>query len=226
MFYESITLCWLSSQKNRLVFEISSHIKNNSTKTNPRVDKLAQRILPASQYEEAQTISLMIYRKERLRAIHRLKEIAKPPPRRPLWYLQAELMRLPRWTRTCMDFLGAYIEILAAGMTFELTEDRSCLCHPLGSNIYALSHQHNVSSDLVECLKEFNSVIYRPAKHLFNTPVAQEHLFTSKDVVLTVFIAKNLAHKITSLSKLATDLSLGKAEIAIDHITYNYDCDN
>ncbi len=180
----------------------------------PEVEKLTKDTLSASEFEEAQDVAAMLAL-NRLKAIHKLRSLVRPPPRRPLWYVQHELLHLPSWTRDSIRYLGDYIDLLVKAMAFELTGDRNSLRHSLGINLWILGrNKYSIPSDLVDKLKRYNSFLYQPGKHDFDVPFDIDHRFSPKEVVFTVFITRKLADEIKHVSPLATQLSLDKAELS------------
>jgi hypothetical protein len=182
----------------------------------PIVQKLAEDVLSASELEEAEDVASMLAgsRRMKIQAIHRLTELVKSPPKRPLYYAQHELEYLPRWTRDSIRYLGDYIDLLVKAMAFELTKDKYCLQSSLGPNVRRLSQKKfGVSADLTDKLKSYNSFLYQPGKHDFEVLKGRSHRFTSKEVVFTAFITMKLAGEIMKISSHATQVSLDKAEL-------------
>ena len=77
---------------------------------------------------------------------------------------------------------------------------------PLGKNINIIGSKHIFPDPLVKKLKDFNSFLYRPGKHDFSVPKGRGHRFTSREVVLTVYITMKLAKEIRSLSPTAEEI--------------------
>jgi hypothetical protein len=181
----------------------------------PVVHELAKDTLSPSQLEEAEDISIMLAgsKSRKREAIYRLIEMVAPPPKRPLYYAQHELEFLPRWTRNGIRYLGDYIDLLVKALAFEITKDTHCTRNSLGTNIHMLSpKKYGVPQELVDKLKKYNSFLYQPGKHDFNTR-GRRHRFTSKEVVFTAFITMKLADEIKKLSKHAKMVSLDRAEL-------------
>jgi hypothetical protein len=184
----------------------------------PIVRELAEEILPPSQLDEAEEISFMLAgtKRQKREAIRRLREIVAPPPKRPLYYAQNEMVCLPRWTRDGIRYLGDYIDLLVKALAFELTKDPRCKQSSLGVNIHKLSpKKHGLPEELVDRLKKYNSFLYQPGKHDFAIQRGRSHRFTSKEVVLTAFITMKLADDIKKLSQYATKVSLNQAELGV-----------
>ena len=135
-------------------------------------------------------------------------KLVEPPPKRPLYYLQHEIRFLPRWTRDSIRYCGDYIDLLVKAATFEFSGDPRVKKYSLGKNLNILgSKKYDVSNELINKLKKYNSFLYRPGKHDFKVPKGRGHRFTSKEVVLTAFVTMKLAKKIKSISKLAEEMS-------------------
>lgn len=140
--------------------------------------------------------------------------MVEPPPKRPLYYAQAELRYLPRWTRNAIKYLGDYIDLLVKAMAFEFTKDQRCKESSLGVNIRRLnSKKHSISQARVDRIAKYNSFLYLPGKHDFSIPAGRSHRFTCKEVVLTVFITMKLAEDIKKISNFAFEVCTKKVII-------------
>lgn len=73
--------------------------------------------------------------------------------------------------------------------------------------------KHEISAELIDKLKRYNSFLYCPGKHDFKVPPGRGHRFTSKEVVLTAFITMKLAADIKKISQTASKVSLDQVEI-------------
>lgn len=182
----------------------------------PVVRELAQDILDPSEFGEAERISSMLAgsRKQKMEAIYYLMKIAKPPPKRPLYYAQMEMKGLPLYTRDAIRYLGDYIDLLVKAMAFERTGDQRCKKCSLGTNLRILSpKKYLISQGLLDRLRRYNSFLYQPGKHDFSLPHGRSHRFTSKEVVYTAFITMKLADDIRKHSQLAAKVSLNQVEL-------------
>lgn len=181
--------------------------KNERLRASKDILALAQKTLGREEIEEAESLSRMLVgnRRERRKAIGRLLEIVSPPPKRPLYYTQHEILDLPRWTRDPIRYLGDYVDKLGKHALFEVTRDPRDLRQPFGAVISGLQKKRrDFTEDLVLALYEFNWFVYRDAKHGFDLPRGRvEHRFTSREAVNTAFVAIAMARRITALSPRA-----------------------
>lgn len=171
----------------------------------PVVYELAEDTLTSSEIDKAEQISIMLVgsRKQRREAILHLMKLVAPPPKRPLYYAQAEMQALPRWTRDAIRYLGDYIDVLVKALAFECTKNNRCKNYSLGRNLRMLKPtKHGIPRELLGNLRKYNSFLYRPGKHDFSVPPGRGHRFTSKEVVFTAFITMKIADKIKKLSIL------------------------
>lgn len=143
-------------------------------------------------------------RGEKELARYRLGEIVKPPPKRPIYYAQYEMLLLPRWTRDALRYLGDYIDILVKSAVFEKSKSKRIFGSSLGPAIDKFELYWPDCSQLAGLLRRYNRFLYRSAKHDFSLPLGREiHRFTSREVVLCAFITMNLAKRVTAISSVA-----------------------
>ena len=183
------------------------------------VDELARDILSQSEIRDADSIarSLAIGTKSmRREARNRLYDIVKPPPKRPLYYAQQEIARLPQATRNSVRYLGDYIDLLVKALAFDLIKNPQCKKCSLGRNVFRNINpdKHKVSWELINSLKRYDSLFYNPGKHDFSEPSPdREHHFTSIETIFDVFITFRLAQQIKNASKFAELVSLDRESI-------------
>lgn len=167
---------------------------------------LAKEVLTEQEYLEAEELArkLVGTRKEKDLARARLTEIVKPPPKRPIYYAQYEMKRLPRWTRDAPRYLGYFIDILVKTAVYEKTHRQSIFQSSLGPAINEFEKCRPDSRQLADLLRKYNRFLYRGAKHDFYLPIGREmHRFTPREVVLTAFVTMDIADRITAISPLA-----------------------
>jgi hypothetical protein len=161
----------------------------------------AKEVLSSNEIEAAEKLSLNLSEKStRLNAQRILKDMIGVRPKRPIYYANCEIDRLPRWTRYAIENLGHFIDILVKCVASEKLSNPKCHELPFGTNLTKLKNV--IANDLYSELDKFNKLIYRRAKHDFNV-VGRSHLFTSKEVVFTIFITMNLKEKLISISEEA-----------------------
>ncbi|MFW9935112.1 MAG: hypothetical protein ACFFDU_06355 [Candidatus Thorarchaeota archaeon] len=172
----------------------------------PYLVELAQDVLTAKEYIEAETTAVYLVRSKKLKeaAMQRLQALVKPPPKNPLSAAQEALKELPRFTRDAIQYLAEYIELLVRAWTFEVTGEAATKTRSLGSNVRKLQPKKlGLPQDLVDYLKRYNSFVFTPAKHDFTIFKGQRHRFSSREVVLLAYITMKLAERIMTLSSAA-----------------------
>ena len=94
--------------------------ENATCKSAPEIRDLAQEILSPEKFEEAFRIAVMLKRdkKSQREAIAHLRAMVRPPPTRPLYYVQDEIGKLRSAPRNCIRYLGDYIDLLTKAMAF------------------------------------------------------------------------------------------------------------
>ena len=172
----------------------------------PYLTALAQDVLTAQEYIEAETTAVYLVRSRKLHeaALQRLTALVTPPPKHPLGAAQEALKGLPRFTRDAIQFLADYMELLVRAWTFELTGEAATKTRSLGSNVRRLQPKKlGTPEDLMDHLKRYNSFVFTPAKHDFTIFKGQRHRFSSREVVLLAYITMKLAERIKELSSAA-----------------------
>lgn len=171
-----------------------------------QVISLAKELLNDSLYLEAESLAEMLTgpRSEKASARVRLITILQPPPKRPIYYLPREIRSLPHWTRNAMRFLGDFIDMLVKASTYEKMGDEDIFRSSLGPAIGQFKKAFPKEEKLVDWLMRYNRFLYRDAKHDMDLPATRkEHRFTSREVVLCIFVTKELADRLTLLSEFA-----------------------
>jgi len=169
----------------------------------PVIVELAKDVLTPEKYNEAETISRMLIRSGERRRYAQMKLVVLTlkKPWRPLFYLKPLIEGLPRNTRDVIRYLGDYVDLITKEMTYEFFDGKARR-RSLGQNLRVLMNNRFQPADLVENLCRFNSFLYSPSKHDFSLPFGRQHRFTSREAVLTAYIAMELGERIKSLSKL------------------------
>lgn len=177
---------------------------------NRDIISLAKQVLTEQEYFEAEDLAgkLTGTKQEKVFARARLTEIVKPPPKRPIYYAQYQMTRLPRWTRDALRYLGDFIDMLVKTAIYEKTHQKSIFQSSLGPAINEFQRYWHDSNQLADILSQYNRLLYRGAKHDFILPTGRKaHRFTSREVVLTAFITMNIASRITAISPMAEKVS-------------------
>jgi hypothetical protein len=174
---------------------------------------IAKEVLPEQQYLEAEELAKKLVGKksEKDFARRRLMSIVKPPPKRPLFYTQWEIQFLPHQTRDAIRDLGDFIDMLVKAIVYEKTNDDRIFRSSLGPAIDRFETCRPELRQLAEILKKYNRFLYRDAKHDFRLPKGRkEHRFTSREVVLTIYITMNLADRLINISPMAARIKQDK----------------
>ncbi len=174
---------------------------------------LAKELLPKDTYLEAEKMANMLTqsKSDKATARARLISVLPPPPKRPIYYLAREIRSLPRWTRNAMRFLGDYVDMLAKAAVYEVLADRDLLGKAFGTTISKFKVAYPNENTLADYLSRYNRFLYKDAKHDMTLPIGRrEHRFTSREVVLCIYISKELAGRILSLSELARKVNNDK----------------
>lgn len=167
---------------------------------------LAKKTLTTQEYREAENLAIELTGTKRKRELarDRLIEIVRPPPKRPLYYAQDEVLYLPHHTRDTLRYLGDFIDMLVKSAVYEKTRDTHVFRLSLGPAIGKFETCWPDSKGLAGLLRKYNRFLYRGAKHDFELPAGRRmHRFTSREVVLTIFITMKLADKIIAISPVA-----------------------
>ncbi len=171
---------------------------------------LAKEILIEGIYLEAEKLATMLVgppsQKKSARAT--LQAVLLPPPKRPIYYLAHELEFLPRWTREALRILGDFVDMLTKAAVFEQEHKDDVFRLSFGPAISRFLKQYPSEAQLADWLYRYNKFLYRDAKHDFKLPHGRkEHRFTSREVVLCLFITKELSNRLTKLSDTALRVS-------------------
>lgn len=166
---------------------------------------LAKEVLPRETYSEAEQLARMLAgtKTQKKAARARLVEIVKPPPKRPIYYCQYEVQFLPRWTRDTLRYLGDFVDMLVKTAVYEKMRNDKVFELPLGPAIKQFNNCYPGNEQLADWLEKYNRSLYRGAKHDFKLPAdRKEHRFTSREVVLSIFVTMELADRITNMSPM------------------------
>lgn len=176
----------------------------------PEIIELAREVLSPSDFAEASKFASIDWRdkQERSLVIGRLRQLIKPPPKRPLYYAIHELSLLPWGTRDSIRYLGDYIDLLTKEIAFEFCEGKG-RHSSLTTNAKRLERLPQFRK-LSLNLQRYSDFLYTPGKHDFSLPPGRHHRFTAAEVVLTAFITMRLATEIRSASKFAEDAACEK----------------
>lgn len=171
---------------------------------------LAKELLPESTYTEAESLAKMLTESKSRKAvsISQLISVLRPPPKRPIYYLEREIRSLPHWTRNAMRFLGDYVDMLVKAAAYEKLKDNRIFDNAFGPAIGKFEIAYPKEKMLANYLSRYNKFLYRDAKHDMQLPTnRKEHRFTSREVVLCMFISKELATRVIKLSELASKVN-------------------
>jgi len=173
------------------------------TAVSPEIRELGEKVLSAEQVKVAEQTVLDLSKKGKSRNAAKARLILHlgMTPKRPLFYLNTMYLDyLPRCTRDSMRYLGDYVDLLLKAAVSEMSAGAKKA--PFGSNI--ARGRDLLSTELHEKLTKFNLHVYQPAKHDFSPLKGdRKHRFTAGEVVFAVYIAKQLATEITTLSARA-----------------------
>ena len=166
----------------------------------PEVNTLAQEILSAEKYEEANLVTENILgsKTKKTWALAKLKTEIGIRPLRPLFYLWPLLDGLPTNTRDCIRYTGDYLDLLTKELTHEKF-GRNARRSSMGINARKLMDDSE-TQELAEYLRRYSNFIYTPGKHDFKLPEDRTHRFTCREVVYSVYIAAELGRRILEKS--------------------------
>ncbi len=166
-----------------------------------RILELAMNLLSSDEIQQAEIISLDLTKKStRINAQRILKKMLGIRPKRPIYYTYHEINHLPHWTRYAVEGLGSFIDILVKCVASEKLSNQRYYKSSFNSNLEKLKNK--LPNNLYLNLKQFNDLIYTPAKHVFSVR-NRHHYFTSKEVVFTLFMTLKLKEQLVSMSKEA-----------------------
>ena len=101
-----------------------------------------------------------------------------------------------------------YVDMLTKAAVYEKEQKDDIFRLSFGPAINRFSKYYSSETQLTNWLLRYNRFLYRDAKHGFVLPAGRkEHRFTSREVVLCLFITKELANKIKNLSATAMRVS-------------------
>lgn len=171
----------------------------------PEIIQLARDILTEEKYQDAENVARMILSSKRSReiGIAKLKLEIGNHPTRPLWYLWPLLSGLPRYTRDSIRYSGDYLDLLVKELTYEKLNGNARKC-----SLRANAKKIKKIPDLLELANElvrYCDFLYTPGKHDFSRPPGRSHRFTSREVVLTVYITAELGNRILLVSENARE---------------------
>ncbi len=175
-----------------------------------QIVSLAKESLQRGVYSEAEEQSKLLVgsRTDKRKARAHLVKIIEPPPKRPIYYLEREINSLPRWTRDALRFLGDYIDILVKAAVYGETGNSGVFRSSLGPAITNFEKAYSKEKKLVDWLYRYNEFLYRDAKHDMRLPPNRtEHRFTSREVVLCLYVTRELANRIICMSPTAAKVS-------------------
>jgi len=164
--------------------------------------ELAKRVLSEEDIVAANKLSEYFVQNEhmRLHAIEELREYIGVRPKRPVYYLNFEICRLPEETRDVVRYAGDFIDQLIKHCAhergkyiFRFNAYRSSL----GLNLKKL--KGILPDSLIGILKEFNDLIYVKAKHSWEVG-DRPHLFSCKEAVFACFVIKKIAIQVEPFS--------------------------
>jgi len=179
--------------------------KNEALEALPEIIDLAKDVLSEDKYLQAEEVAKSILSSKRNReiAIARLKIEIGNKPSRPVFYLWPLLDGLPRYTRDSIRYSGDYLDLLVKELTFEKINGNARK-RSLGVNSRALK-KIPFLGELSNYLIRYCDFLYNPGKHDFSLPLGRSHRFTSREVVLTVYVTAELGRQILAISENAKE---------------------
>lgn len=183
---------------------------------------LAQRTLSKEEISLAEEISigLVSSKKKKENARLKIRNIVGVKPSRHLFYANADLRFLPRYTRNPIRYLGDYIDHLVKFLSSEINGEKF-LTKSLGINLKQLKGK--IEENLRLKLVDYNNFCYVPAKHDFNLN-GRKHRFTAKEAVYIAMLTITLSKAILINSSKGRDYSDGR--INDDWAKMQYSPDN
>lgn len=183
----------------------------NALIVNNGILSLAKEVLPESVYMNAETYVSMLAGLPIQQEAARLSlvNILLPPPKYPLHHLAGELHLLPRRARRAIPILGDYLDMLTKAAVFEKRQDKSILAVSFSNAIDVFTKCYPDNNQLAIWLSRYNHSFYRDGKKdVMLQSGLVERRFTSREVVLCLYITRELANSIKSLSAAAKRVSL------------------
>lgn len=211
-----------NEKKNLNKMTLDTCPKKEYLEIQDEIYKLSLDVLSKEELESAEEISidLISSKKKKENARLRLRKIVGAKPSRPLFYANADLRHLPRYTRNPIRYLGDYIDHLIKFWSSEINGEKF-LKKSLGVNLTQMKGK--IEESLRINLSRYNNFCYVPAKHDFSRK-GRPHRFTCKEAVYIAFLTISLARKILLLSDKAKKYSLG--EINDDWAIMKYNSEN
>lgn len=170
---------------------------------------LAKEVLTESDYVEAEELAKMLAGTKSKKKVARIRlmKVVQPPPKRPLMYCQHELLFLPYHTRDILRDLGDFVDMLVKAAIYGEIQKNQVFHSSLGPAINQFEKCFPNERKLVDWLRRYNRFLYRDAKHDMKLPPGRrEHRFTSREVVLCIFVTMELGNIITQISPTAANV--------------------
>ena len=165
------------------------------------VQKLAEQILSKKEMMFAENIAKeLLQNTHREHAIEVLRNIVGTKPKRPVYYLNLAIRRLPDETRNVVRYAGDFIDQALKHFAHEKRKyllKSFALRRSLGPNLKKLKGV--LQDDLIEKLRNFNDLIYVRAKHRWEVG-SRPHLFSATEAVLVCFMVKKLVDDVVPFS--------------------------
>lgn len=171
---------------------------------------LAHETIPESDYVDAERFASMLTgmpsQKEAARLA--LTSVLLPLPKISMYDLSHELFLLPHKTRVALLVLGNYVDILTKAAVYGKCHDKSIFKVSFGPTIDVFSKCYPDNIKLASWLAKYNRFFYHNARYDFTIPPGRTvHRFSSREVVLCLFITRELVDSIKSLSDVAMRVS-------------------
>lgn len=139
-------------------------------------------------------------------AVNTLQSIFGHTPKRPVYYLYLDIRALPEKTRYVVENTGNFIDVLVKCCAHELGKKQLfALRSSLSSNIKRLKNV--MPEKFLKNLGLFDALFYVPAKHKWDVG-DRPHLFSVKETVTCLFIARHIADDIIKSSEEARRWSI------------------
>ena len=182
-------------------FSIKSSDANHfDLTTSEWIQRLTDGLLTKTNWEQIDSLSydLLSTEGKRETAIQFLQNIFGTTPKRPLYYLDMDIEGLPEKTRYVVENAGHFVDVLIKHCSHQLGKFHVLAMHAsLGSNIKRL--RKVLPDALLQNLNLFNDLFYIPAKHEWDVG-DRPHLFSVKETIICLFIARHLADQILNTS--------------------------
>jgi len=172
--------------------------------TSEQIEALAVGLLSSTELEKIDRLTrdLLSTEENRERAVNDLQAIFGHTPKRPVYYLYLDIRALPEKTRYVVENAGNFIDVLVKCCAHELGKKQLfALRSSLSSNIKRLKKVF--PEKFLKNLRLFDGLFYVQAKHEWDVG-DRPHLFSVKETVICLFVARWLADQILSVSKEAS----------------------